>query len=335
VLTFVNGLVAPTVLYCAGFAFAISFHRKWGDYTRLKFSFWRYLSRLLFIFVVAYSLHLPRFSLRDLLSVTDENAWLSFYQVDILQTISVTLILLSLLAILMRREKLFIFIAALVTVLVVFTAPIVREMDYSSFPGWLTPYFTLKVKSQFPLFPWSAFLMSGALIGHWFILASERGAGKVAMHRLALFAFAGIIISLVVEVLPMTIYPGHDFWRASPEFFFVRLGIVVLFMFTLWWREQRRMPAPGSYLSLFGQESLLVYTVHLLIVYGHTYQFSFVRVFEPTMGYAACFGLFAGLSVAMYLMAYGWHRLKGWNRQIAAYVQYAVLAGIVVAFVMR
>jgi hypothetical protein len=363
VLTFVNGLVAPSFLFCAGFALAISLRRRWPQFIGLGRPFWRYLLRLLFVFVVGYSLHLPFFSLRRLGAIADPNVWVSFYQVDILQVIAVTLIALVFLAAAIREQQAFRLVVTLVALALVFATPVIRAMDFTAYPIWLRPYFSAQFKSQFPLLPWAAFLMSGAMIGFWFMEASEKGQGDVWMKRLALLAGGGIAASIAVELIPYSVYPNHDFWKVSPEFFFVRLGCVALAMAALWKLGARKTTpslspvtpgrgstAPSSSLSkpgrgsiapsssliaLFGQESLLVYVVHLLIVYGYTYEFSFVRKFGPTLDYWQCLGLFAVLSIGMYILAYVWHRLKTWNMRVAYAVQVSVLGGTVAAFLMQ
>lgn len=335
ILVFINGLVAPTFLFCAGVAFAISYKRKWEEFIYFSPVARKYVLRLLFILFIAYSLHLPFFSLSKMLALTDPQAWASFFQVDILQTITVTLLFLTLLIVLARSQRLFIGFAVIVDIVIIFLAPIVREMDLSGLPVWVQPYLTLQVKSQFPLFPWSGFLISGMLLGSWFISANERGNAPRFMNRLALCAAGGIALSLLIENIPVMIYPHHDFWRASPEFFFVRAGVVVLLMYGLWWFDRKRKESKASMLTLFGQESLLVYVVHLLIVYGHTFEFSFVRLFGPTLNYAECFGLFAGLSIVMYIMAYLWHGLKASNKRYAQVIQYATVAAMIATFLLK
>ena len=335
VLTFVNGLVAPSFLFCAGFALAITLQRKWADFTQLKYPLWRYIVRLLFILVVAYSLHLPFFSLKRLRELTDQNVWLPFFQSDILQVIAITLFLLVLLAIIFRNQSMFLRIASILTLIIVFISPIVREMDHSALPVWFRPYLTMQFESQFPLFPWSAFLMTGTIGGYFFLKAKTEGRDAAFMKKLGVGSLIIILLSLAIEYRPMTIYPSHDFWRASPEFFFVRLGLVCLIGFGLWSYEQKRTASTASVMSILGQESLLVYTVHLLVVYGRTYDWSFIRLFGPTLSYSACFGLFAALTAAMYLMAYVWHWLKARDARLAKGVQFAVLATIVAVFLVK
>ncbi|MBI3365411.1 MAG: DUF1624 domain-containing protein [Ignavibacteriae bacterium] len=335
VLTFVNGLVAPSFLFCAGFALAITFQRKWTDFRQMKYPLWRYIVRLLFILVVAYSLHMPFFSLKRLRELADQNAWLPFFQSDILQVIAVTLFVLVVLALLLRDQNIFMKVTAILILVLIFISPMIREMDYSNSSVWLRPYLTMQFKSQFPLFPWAAFLASGTIIGYLFLKAKAAKGEIRFIRQLGYGALLGIILSLVVEYQPMTFYPNHDFWRASPEFFFVRLGIVCLIAVGLWQYEQRRGASTRSVLGVFGQESLLVYVVHLLVVYGYTYEWSFIRMFGPTRSYLQCVELFLALTAAMYVMAYVWHWMKGKDARMAKVVQFVVLATIVVVFIVK
>ncbi len=335
VLSFVNGLVAPSFLFCAGFAFAITLGKRWGEYVALRPALWKYISRMLFILVVAYSLHLPFFSFTRLRDLEDAAAWLPFFQVDILQVIAVTLLIMMLLAVALRSRRTLLIALYSLSAVVVFAAPIIRDLDYSTSPVWLRTYFTTAYRSQFPLFPWSAFLICGALIG-WYMLDS-RAAGReaAARKRLMVLSLGALVLSLAAEVLPWNLYPGHAFFKASPEFFFVRLALVVIALAALAWNEERGGVRKSTPILLFGQESLLVYVVHLLVVYGYTYKLSFIRLFGPTLDYAECMGLFLLLTAAMAAMAWVWHWLKRTSVPGTVAVKYAVLGGIVVTFLLK
>lgn len=333
--TFVNGLVAPSFLFCAGFGLAISLRRRWAQYIGWAPPFWRTIVRMVFIMVVGYSLHLPFFSLRRMAAITDEHSWTTLFQVDILQVIAATLLLLTLLAPVARTLKLYRIVISLIALAVVFIAPLTGVMDLSGLPIWLRPYLSPQFESQFPLLPWASFLICGSILGFWYMEASERKKEEECMKRFGMLAFGGILLAIAVEFLPFAIYTNHDFWRSSPEFFLVRLGCVVLALVALWSFSRKRQASSSSFIALFGQESLLVYVAHLLIVYGRDYGFSFVRKFGPTLGYLECLGLFAGLTIGMYLIAFAWHRLKGWNMRVAYAVEASVLGGTVVAFVMQ
>ena len=341
VLNFINGLVAPSFLFCAGFALAITLNRRWDEYTGLRTSFWKYLSRIAFILIVGYSLHLPFFSFRRLLALTDESAWIAFFQSDILHVIALTLALLLMTAVLVKKKERFFTVSMIIAFLLIFSAPIVCEGDYTQYPAWFRSFLTTQYRSPFPLFPWSAFLICGAIVSFHFMKNKEQHREPLFILRLSFIALGLTAGAIIAELLPFTLYPNHDFWRASPEFFFVRLGIVILFLTGLWWLEQRQKPheqKPGITISpipLFGQESLIVYVIHLLIVYGYTYKWSFVRQFSQTLNYSECMGLFIGLTVAMFLLAFIWHWLKSRNMRIAKWIQYAVFAAIVITFLVR
>lgn len=335
-LTFFNGLVAPSFLFCAGFGFAISFSRKWELYVSFQPLLWRYLRRLGFILLVGYALHIPLFSLREMMALRDESVWMIFFQADILQIISLTLIAMVLLALAVRKERIFLAAVSVLTLAVVFLAPVLSAMDHTALPIWLRPYLSMQFQSQFPAFPWSAFLLSGILVGVAFVRARAGGRERTLVNRLTAGALLAIACSLLVELLPFGLYPGLDFWNGSPQFFFVRLGVVALVCILLWHIDQRRHGGgESSLLTMFGQESLLVYATHLLIVYGHTFEWSFISMFGPTLPYWQCFGLAALLSLAMYALAYAWHRLKAMNMRAAQLVQYAVIVGMVVYFVAK
>jgi uncharacterized membrane protein len=334
-LTFVNGLVAPTFLFCAGFGFAISFSRKWEEYIMLRPPAWRYIRRLLFILAVAYSLHIPLFSLRQMLALSDASLWMGFFQADILQIIALTLLGLIALAVAIRKKEAFVPAVAALALAVVYVSPVVRAMDHSALPVWFRPYLSLQFKSQFPIFPWSAFLLAGVLAGTAFVRARAAGRERTLVNRFGAAALLAVVGSLLVELVPWELYPGLSFWNASPQFFFLRLGLVMLACVALWWYCERKPAEGASLLTLFGQESLLVYATHLVVVYGHTFSWSFISLYGKTRGYWECFGLTALLVVGMYALAYGWHALKAWNMRAAHAVQYATILAMAGYFVLN
>ncbi len=334
-LSFINGLVAPAFLFCAGAALGITLNRRWNELIGMRRYFWRYILRLVFIFVIAYSLHLPFFSFTKLAHITDPHVWITFYQADILQIIVLSLLFTVVLALLVRNRNLFTLSAAIIGIALVFITPVVRDSDTSGMVPWIRPYFTTSVKSQFPIFPWSAFLLGGTLVADYFVRMREKGDEESWAKKLALLSVILCVVAMAAEVAPFQIYPNHSFFRYSPEFFFVRFALIVLILLALW-KYAVRIPSGGnSVISVFGQESLLVYVVHLMIVYGYDYEFSFVRMFSPQLNYLECFGLFVVLTAVMYGMAFVWHRLKGWNKPIASTVEFAVLGMIVVTFFVR
>jgi len=335
IVNFINGLVAPSFLFCAGFGLAIVLQKRWNDFLTFQPSLWKYFWRLFYILLLGYCLHIPYFSLTKMLQPLSEQDWNNFFQADILHTIAVSLFVLVCLVLLIRKECTSISWWTILGLFFVFLAPMIRNLDLSSLPLWLRGYLTTQFHAQFPLFPWSGFVIAGALTGYWYLYYKKREQSILWMESLAWYAMLAIILSLLMEFFPITLYPHHNFWNSSPEFFFVRLGIVLLLLFFFWKLELNHRIQPSSPIILFGQQSLIVYVVHLLIVYGDDEKLSMVKRWGKTMNFAECLGLSLALIVAMYLLAFGWHWLKGRNKKTANYVLIGILLIGAIRFVVN
>jgi uncharacterized membrane protein len=121
----------------------------------------------------------------------------------------------------------------------------------------------------FPIFPWTAFAFVGLAFG--FILASEY-AQKLGWRLFAIGGVAGIVFYYVAkfcDARSWQTYPVFDFWHTSPEFFLMRVGFLLLFVFGAYaWCRWGFGQKGFSPLIQLGNTSLLVYWVHIELVYG-------------------------------------------------------------------
>jgi len=121
----------------------------------------------------------------------------------------------------------------------------------------------------FPIFPWSAFAFAGLAVG--FILQSPCVRNRETKIFLAL-GIAGALLAEFAHWLdhrPEQLYASYDFWHTSPNFFLIRLGLLMIILFASYaWCRWGLVPHLFSPLILLGQASLLVYWVHLEFVYG-------------------------------------------------------------------
>ncbi len=119
----------------------------------------------------------------------------------------------------------------------------------------------------FPLFPWCAFVATGAAAGG--LLARRREAGSEGRAMLALGAVgAGAIASgIFLDRLPQ-IYPRYDFWWTSPNYVAIKVGVALLVLTASWLWSRRPTAGHPSPLRQLGRTSLLVYWVHIEIAYG-------------------------------------------------------------------
>jgi uncharacterized membrane protein len=159
----------------------------------------------------------------------------------------------------------------------------------------------------FPIFPWTAFAFMG--LGAGFFLSSDV-ARKLGAATFVLAGAGGIgLIYLArwLDARPQQLYATYDFWHTSPNFFLIRVGLllVILAAVYLWCRWGAGQWGFSPFIQL-GQTSLLVYWVHIEFVYGRLSILPKRAVDTRT----ASFGLLA-IFISMVLLSILRTRLKG------------------------
>jgi uncharacterized membrane protein len=121
----------------------------------------------------------------------------------------------------------------------------------------------------FPVFPWTAFAFAGLAVG--FLLRSD----WARQHEAVVFALAGvggvglIYLARWMDARPVQIYSVYDFWHTSPNFFLIRVGLLLAILSLAYaWCRWGAGQWGFSPLIQLGQTSLLVYWVHIEFVYG-------------------------------------------------------------------
>ena len=121
----------------------------------------------------------------------------------------------------------------------------------------------------FPIFPWVGFAFAGMATG--LALVSDWGRRHPAA-ALVLLGAGGVALfagARWLEAQPTQLYAVHDFWHTSPNFFLIRVGLllVILLGCYAWCRWGLGTKAFSPVIQL-GNTSLLVYWVHIEFVYG-------------------------------------------------------------------
>jgi uncharacterized membrane protein len=166
----------------------------------------------------------------------------------------------------------------------------------------------------FPIFPWTAFAFAGLALGCLLLSdwAKKRGA--------AIFVLAGaggiglIYLARWLDRRPWQIYPVYDFWHTSPNFFLIRVGLLLAIMSAAYvWCRWGAGQWGFSPLIQLGQTSLLVYWVHIEFVYGRLSILPKKLVDIRT----ASFGVLV-IFLAMLLLSIWRTRMKGRGAEILA-----------------
>jgi uncharacterized membrane protein len=192
--------------------------------------------------------------------------------------------------------------------------------------------------SLFPLFPWSAFLFAGAITGYFYLRAKDvpssepRGHEPSMMKSLVWVALGIIALSFAVEPIAASIYPVYDYWRFSPSFVLLRLGLVLLLCSGMFFYERYRGVSARSPVTLVGRESLLVYTAHLLLIFGNFGAFNFRDRVNHSYGYIEAIITTVILLILMYILARMWNQVKHNSPRLKLAVNLGTLASFLAVF---
>jgi uncharacterized membrane protein len=170
---------------------------------------------------------------------------------------------------------------------------------------------------MFPVFPWGGFAFAGLAVG--FILQSPWARAREAR---VFFVGGGIGLVMIelsrwLDAEPRQFYPVYDYWHTSPEFFLIRVGMLLLIMTAAyaWCRWGAALWGFSPVIQL-GQASLLVYWVHIEFVYGKV---SILPKRAQSVA-SASLGLLV-ISVAMVALAYVRTHWKGRGTELLAWLR--------------
>lgn len=216
------------------------------------------------------------FRLQEFLLGLPKSPWQDLLRVDILTTIGLSIIFMSIVCWLAQSRRSVVIVAIVLTATVALATPPLYTTWRPRWLPWFLESYVNGVHTHdapqawlFPVFPWTAFAFAGLAVG--FILFSDWGRTNVA-KAVTLTGGVGVVLfaaSTWIDAYAPQIYATYDYWHTSPNFFLARLGILMAMMPMgyVWCRW-----GPGevgfSPLIQLGKTSLLVYWVHIIFVYG-------------------------------------------------------------------
>lgn len=250
--------------------------------------------------------------------------WTDLLRVDILNTIGFSMMLMGILCWLVRGGRArSVMVAAAVALAIALVTPLLwTTWRWRGLPWPVESYVngvhTFKQPQAwlFPVFPWAGFAFAGLATG--FLLVSDwmRQRETKAFTLLGGVGVAIIAIARWLDHLPRQLYAVYDFWHTSPNFFVIRVGLLLVILFGVYaWCQWGAANWGFSPMIQIGQTSLLVYWVHIEFVYG---RFSILPKRSMGIGQASL-GL-AVIFVAMLLLSLARTRLKGRGTEVVAWL---------------
>jgi len=261
---FVGGIAPAIFLFLTGVTLAFMMHgmeRKAASRQDRLISAMRragYLGLLAFAF--RFQLFLfgyPYTSVNDLLKV------------DILNCMALAIVALAGLSLLRTAQR--VHAGVIAGIGIAAAAPLVSLLPPDSIPQIVRMYL-VPDGNYFSFFPWAAFLAFGVSAGSILRLVKEDQMHRV-MQWSAIVGFGLIISGQYFSNLPYSLYPSVDFWLNSPGLIFIKLGVImVLLALTFLWTHHGAGDG-WSWVRQLGTNSLLVYWLHIELVYGRWFGF--------------------------------------------------------------
>jgi hypothetical protein len=312
---FLRGMTAPIFMFTAGTVFTYLFKsvkKPFGENYRVKKGF----RRAFLLLFLGYMLRYPTWTILDFSQVTEEK-WLIFFVVDVLQLIGIGLLMLLFILFITEKLKLNYTITFIVSATIIFIlSPFMDAISWISFlPAPVAGYFYSGSGSLFPLFPFAGYVIAGGVLGsylaqHPMVFKSARFSLLLAIFG-ASFTFIAILSELLLPTLQIQFYNP----QSEPNTIFFRIGFVLLLTSVVSYISLRVDKIPHL-LIFVGRNTLLIYIVHLIILYGSTWSPGLILLWGYSFSGWQVFGAAIIMITLMTFMVLVIHKLKIHNKEL-------------------
>jgi len=253
-----------------------------------------------YLFFLAFAFRLQAFTF-----AFPAGAWQDLFKVDVLNCMGFCIALFSVMAIFSTRDR--VRYCAMLGLAIAALAPFVSQIDWSHLP-WMIRAYLVPDYRFFGLFPWGAYLAFGMAAGS-VIRAVPAESTERMMQWSALLGGSLILLCQYCANSPFQIYSKAEFWLNHPAQILTKLGVTMLILpVAFLWTRYGAREGSWSLVRQFGTTSLLVYWVHIELVYGRWFFFLKDRlsVLQTVIAAVTVILLMLGLS----LIRTNWDRVK-------------------------
>jgi uncharacterized membrane protein len=257
---FVGGMAAPLFLFMAGMTFAFQMDSLERRQLRAASRWLASLRRAVYLMGVALA-----FRISNWIGSYPNGGAAEILKVDILNCMAVAMAAFATVAVFgaANRARWALFGAVAIAAL----SPVMANLPWDGAPPLVREYLVpIPGRGRFPFFPCASYLGFGLTMG---AIVKRTGAERFErlMQWSLVIGLGAVFVSQYFSNLPYSIYSQSNFWTDSPGLIFIRTGVTLAIMAGAYlWTEYAW---PGwSWLETLGKTSLMVYWVHIVLVYG-------------------------------------------------------------------
>ena len=302
---FVGGMAAPLFLLMAGMTTAFQME----SLERREPNRWRRwlisLRRAGYILAIAFTFRFTNWAF----SMPHASAT-ELTKVDILNCMGVGMAVLAAGAVFRSDAR--VRFAVIAGFVIAAAAPLMTNLPWGGAPALLQEYLVPGAgRGRFPFFPCVAYIAFGQAIGAIVKRAAAERFDRL-MQWSMLIGFSMIFIGQYFSNIPYSIYTNANFWTDSPALVVIRVGICLMIMAGAYLWTEYCAGKGWSWMQAMGKNSLMVYWIHVMIVYGALIQPIKRMLSIPQAALAV--GIVTAMMVAMSALWLSWKARKAEKR---------------------
>jgi len=303
VWNFMRGLTAPIFMFSAGTIFSYLFKAKnkpFSENPRAKKGIKRFFILLFFGYLLRY----PDRAIVYFHTIKPEQ-WKTFFAIDVLQLIGFSILALVFLEYISEKYKLNIYKVFAGSAIFFFLGNIFStNIKWANFiPLPIADYLYNGMGSNFPIFPWCGFVITGGILGNY--LANNPLIYKEKKFFKNLFKIGTLLIIIggAGDLVELFLFGQSYFWSFSPNLIFVRIGLVLYLTTGISFLATKIEKLP-KIVILLGQNTLLIYFVHVVILYGSAWNPGLVNYFDKAFNVG--YSILAAISMLVLMSLMVW-----------------------------
>ncbi len=185
-------------------------------------------------------------------------------RVDVLNCMGFALAAMSVMSLFPSADR--IRLCAILGLAIASASPLVSQINWGATP-WIVKSYLAPDPLFFGFFPWAAFVAFGLSFGSLLRTLDEEQIPQAMLW----IGLTGLVMAFGAHSfsnLGVSLYSKSDFWLDSPLLVLIKLGVILIVVpFAYIWHRQASAKN-WSWVRQFGVTSLLVYWVHIELVYG-------------------------------------------------------------------